>query len=85
VLPLTLVVIMLVWVNLPPSVTGLRPGETERTWAFLYPMLAAAAAAVVTRWLDRASPARRGTAIATLVVIGVAQTVLIQSLWDTLF
>lgn len=59
-LPLLLVLIMVFWATLPSYVTKLRPGEVERTWAFLYPLLAAAAGLVVDRW-TRPRPARADT------------------------
>ncbi len=83
VLPLALVIVMFVYCALPADVNGLRPGEVERTWAFLYPMLAAAAGPVVDRW-TRGAGRWSGAIVAALVVISVAQTALIQALWDNL-
>ncbi len=82
-LPLVLVVVMLVWGTLPAAVTGLRYGEVERTWAFLYPVLAAAAGPVVDRWSRRAGR-WSGAVVAGLVVLSVAQTAVLQALWDNL-
>jgi hypothetical protein len=73
--------IMVVWAALPASITDLRPGEVERTWAFLYPMLAASAGVVVDRW-TRDAGRWRGAIVAALVVLSVAQMVLLRSLWD---
>jgi 4-amino-4-deoxy-L-arabinose transferase-like glycosyltransferase len=84
VLPLVLVVIMVVWASLPPEITKLRPGEVERSWAFLYPVVAAGAALVVDRW-SRAFGRWSGAIVAGLVIISVAQAVLVQSLWENLF
>lgn len=83
VLPLVLVLLMVGWATLPPDLQKLRPGEVERTWAFLYPMLAAAAGPVVDRWTRDAGRAR-GAVVAGLVLLSVAQTVLLQALWDNL-
>jgi hypothetical protein len=83
VLPLVLVIVMFVYCALPPEINGLRPGEVERTWAFLYPVLAAAAGPVVDRW-TRGAGRWSGVIVAALVVISVAQTVLLQALWDNL-
>jgi hypothetical protein len=86
VLPLVLIVAMLVWGLLPPTVTSLRQGEVERTWAFLYPMLAASAGPVVARWTDstRLSRIWAGSVVFVLVMISVAQAGFLQALWDNL-
>ncbi|MFE9201835.1 glycosyltransferase family 39 protein [Micromonospora sp. NPDC007230] len=84
VLPLVLVLIMLVWAALPGSITKLRPGEVERTWAFLYPLVAATAGIVVDRWSSRAGR-WSGAVVAALVLLSVGQAVLIEGLWDNLF
>jgi hypothetical protein len=83
VLPLVLVVTMLVWGALPAIVTGLRYGEVERTWAFLYPVLAAVAGPVVDRWTSTAGR-WSGAIVAALVTLSVAQTALLQALWNNL-
>lgn len=83
VLPLVLVLIMVGWAALPTVITKLRPGEVERTWAFLYPLVAAAAGVVVDRWSRRAGR-WSGAVVAGLVLLSVAQAVLIQALWDNL-
>jgi hypothetical protein len=83
VLPLALVAIMLIWFALPSDITHLRPGEVERTWAFVYPVLAACAGPVVDRWTRRKGK-WSGAVVAALVVVSVAQAVVIQALWDTL-
>jgi hypothetical protein len=86
VLPLILTAGMVVWGLLPPVVTDLRQGEVERTWAFLYPMLAAAAGPVVARWTDstRLGRAWAGSIVFALVVLSVAQAGVLQALWDNL-
>jgi hypothetical protein len=83
VLPIVLITVMVVWAALPPSLTHLRPGEVERTWAFLYPIVAACAAPVVDHWT--ASRRWRGAIVAALVLVSIAQTVLLQALWDNRF
>jgi hypothetical protein len=84
VLPLLLIAGMFVWGLLPPVTTGLRQGEVERTWAFLYPMLAVSAGPVVARWTDstRLSRIWAGSVVFALVVLSVAQAGLLQALWD---
>jgi Dolichyl-phosphate-mannose-protein mannosyltransferase len=86
ILPLVLIVTMLVWGALPAHITGLRQGEVERTWAFLYPMLAASAGPVVDRWTHgrRISRAWAGPIVAGLLLISIVQTGVIQALWDNL-
>ncbi|HEY7175847.1 MAG TPA: glycosyltransferase family 39 protein [Micromonosporaceae bacterium] len=85
-LPMILVAIMFVWGLLPPHITTLRQGEVERTWSFLYPMLAVAAGLVVDRWTrsKRVSHAWSLAIIPLLVLISIAQTGVIQALWDNL-
>jgi hypothetical protein len=82
VLPLVLVLVMVLWAALPSEITKLRPGEVERTWAFLYPVLAGTAGPVVDRW-TRGAGRWSGAVVAALVVLSVAQAVLIQALWNT--
>lgn len=86
ILPLALVAIMFVWGVLPPTITALRQGEVERTWAFLYPLLAAAAAPVIDRWIGsaRMRAAWAGAIVGGLILITVAQAGVIQSLWDNI-
>ena len=87
VLPAVLIVMMIIWGALPPSVTALRQGEVERTWAFLYPMLAASAGPVVDFWTRGYRPVARvwaGGVVALLVALSVAQAGVVQSLWDNL-
>ncbi|MCW3817549.1 glycosyltransferase family 39 protein [Micromonospora sp. DR5-3] len=86
VLVLVLVLFLVVWAGLPAQVTKLRPGEVERTWMFLYPMVAAAAGVVVDRWT--AGFGRRwlrGGVIAGLVLVSVGQAVLIQGLYENFY
>ncbi|WP_212833552.1 glycosyltransferase family 39 protein [Catellatospora sp. TT07R-123] len=82
VLPAAVVLIMVVWAALPSSVTRLRPGEVERTWAFLYPMLAATAGVVVAHWTRAASRRTAALVVAGLVALSLLQTTAIQALWD---
>jgi Dolichyl-phosphate-mannose-protein mannosyltransferase len=86
ILPLILIAGMLVWGALPPVVTSLRQGEVNRTWAFLYPMLAAAAGPVVDRWTQSTRVTRlwSGSIVAGLVVLSIVQTGVLQALWDNL-
>jgi hypothetical protein len=86
-LPAVLIVAMLIWGTLPPSVTALRQGEVERTWAFLYPMLAVSAGLVVDWWTHAGTRRGRigaGAVVALLVALSVAQAGVVQSLWDNL-
>ncbi len=83
ILPIALVLIMVVWVGLPTEITKLRPGEVERTWAFVYPVMAAVVGVVVDRW-KRGKGRWSGAIVAGLVLLSVAQTVVLQSLWDNL-
>ncbi|GIG02171.1 hypothetical protein [Catellatospora citrea] len=84
-LPLVIVLLMVVWAALPAEWTKLRPGEVERTWAFLYPMLAATAGLVVDRWTRHTGRLVAGLVVVTLVVISLVQTTVIQALWDNVF
>ncbi|RZU74548.1 dolichyl-phosphate-mannose-protein mannosyltransferase [Micromonospora kangleipakensis] len=87
--PLLLVVLvlfMVLWAALPSELTKLRPGEVERTWTFLYPLVAATAGLVVDRWT--AGFGRRwlrGAVVAGLVLLSVGQAVLIQGLYNNFF
>lgn len=81
---IALVVIMLIWAVLPTEITKLRAGELERTMAFLYPVLAAVAAPVVDIWV-RQSGRLRHAIVPSLMALSIAQAVVIQILWDTLF
>ena len=86
VLPLVLAATMLVWGMLPPVVNDLRQGEVERTWAFLYPMFAAAAGPVIAYWTESTRLTRlwAGSLVFALVAVSVAQAGLLQALWDNL-
>lgn len=81
---IVLVMLMVIWAALPPEATKLRPGEMERTWAFLYPVLAAVAALSVDRWMED-SGSRRSAVLAGLLTISIVQAFIIQISWDTLF
>ena len=59
ILPAVLIIIMIIWGTLPSSITALRQGEVERTWAFLYPMLAASAGPVIAWWTQTRDRPRR--------------------------
>ena len=86
VLVLVLVLVMVVWAGLPAQLTKLRPGEVERTWMFLYPMVAATAGVVVDRWT--AGFGRRwlrGAVVAGLVLLSVGQAVFIQGLYENFY
>ena len=78
ILPIALVLIMVVWVGLPTEITKLRPGEVERTWAFVYPVMAAVVGVVVDRW-KRGKGRWSGAIVAGLVLLSVV----LQSLWTT--
>lgn len=86
VLAATLIAVMIIWGTLPRNITGLRQGEVERTWAFVYPLLAASAAPVIDRWTrsTRMRAAWAGAIVGGLVLISVAQAGVIQSFWDNL-
>lgn len=77
VLPLVLVLMMFVWAALPTNITHLRPGEVERTWAFLFPLLAAAAGAVVANW-TRDSGRRGNLILGGLIAVSLAQATALQ-------
>ena len=81
ILPLALVLIMVAWGCVPSEFTNLRPGEVERTWSFLYPLVAGTAGPVVEKW-TRPAGRWRGALVAALVIVSVAQAILLQSLWD---
>jgi hypothetical protein len=83
ILPIALVLIMVIWVGLPTEITKLRPGEIERTWAFVYPVMAAVAGVVVDRW-TKGKGRWSGAIVAGLVLLSVAQTFVLQSFWDNL-
>jgi hypothetical protein len=81
-LPVTLVALMVIWGALPSTITHLRPGEVERTWAFLYPMLAACAGPLVDRWTR--GRRRPWLWLVLLVIISVVQATVVKLLWVTM-
>ncbi|MEV1143977.1 glycosyltransferase family 39 protein [Micromonospora sp. NPDC049799] len=86
VLVTVLVLFMVLWAALPSELTKLRPGEVERTWAFLYPLVAATAGLVVDRWTAGfRRPWVRGAVVAVLVLLSVGQAVLIQGFYHNFF
>ncbi|MCW3820437.1 glycosyltransferase family 39 protein [Micromonospora sp. DR5-3] len=86
VLVIVLVLFLVVWAGLPSELTKLRPGEVERTWMFLYPMVAGAAGVVVDRWTAGFVPRwRRGGIVAGLVLLSVGQAVFLQALYNNYF
>ncbi|WP_196255702.1 glycosyltransferase family 39 protein [Micromonospora sp. WMMD558] len=85
VLVLVLVVVMLVWASLPSELTKLRPGEVERTWAFLYPLVAASAGLVVDAWTRNLPRRWAGGVVAGLVALSVGQAVFLQGLYENFY
>lgn len=63
---------------LPTHVTKLIPGETERTWLFLLPFAAAAAAA---SFKSLVPPSKRAWIMGALVLFAALQAVLLNALW----
>jgi hypothetical protein len=65
---------------LPPTVSHVIPGETERVWQFAYPVAAVAAAMWLNRWEEKT-----GTHIIVPLMIGlsVLQTVFLQAMIKT--
>ncbi|MCU1426915.1 MAG: hypothetical protein JWL83_915 [Actinomycetia bacterium] len=82
--PMTIVVLvgMLIFADLPRTITGLQPGEIERTWLFVQPFFAAAAALAFVDW-ERVSRLVRQYGIAAIVALGGLSAVLIQAFYDT--
>jgi hypothetical protein len=83
VLPAVLLAGMVFWAALPAVVTTLRPGEVERTWAFLYPVLAGLAGPAVDRWVRRTAGRWAPALVVGLMLLSIAQAVLLQALWRT--
>lgn len=65
---------------LPAQVSLLIPGELERTLLFTYPVAACAAGAALSRW-ERGSGPSRSRALAALVGVAAAQTIVLESLY----
>jgi hypothetical protein len=86
ILPLALTAGMFVWGVLPPHITALRQGEVERTWSFLYPMVAVGAGLIIDRWTKstRVNLKWAATIIVGLVLLSVLETGVLQALWDNL-
>jgi hypothetical protein len=64
---------------LPAEVSGLLPGETERTWLFAMPVLATSAGATLARW--ERTYGQRAWIIAALVTTSAAQTIILRALY----
>jgi hypothetical protein len=79
-----LVVPLVIFSVLPASLTRLAPGETERTWLFTQPFLAAAAGAAFVAW-ERTKGARKPSAVLILLVLAAGQTIAMQMLFNTLW
>lgn len=81
-LPLALLAPMLVFALLPASITGLVPGEIERTWMFTMPVTAVLGADRLHSWEEGSGP-WRGRLLAALLLIAVTQAVLVNGQYDT--
>jgi hypothetical protein len=77
-----LLVGMLAFADLPKRITGLYPGEIERTWIFVQPFFAAAAGAALVEW-ERTSSLARRYALGILVALGGWSAIAIQAVYDT--
>jgi hypothetical protein len=82
--PMTIVLLlgMLVFADLPRRITGLYPGEIERTWLFVQPFIAVAAGAALADW-EAASRFARRVGAALVVASGGAIAVVVQLFYDT--
>jgi hypothetical protein len=76
--------VALLWFALPDSVTGIRRGEMERIWAYVYPLFAGVAGAEVGMWARKARVKPYMAALG-LCVLSIGQAVFIESRWDTIF
>jgi len=75
---LALFAILLVMAALPRTITGLYPGEIERTWLFTVPFFAAPAGAALGDW-ERATPAIARAVLPILLTLAVGSAILIQA------
>jgi hypothetical protein len=80
---LFLFVPMMVFWLIPSTITRILPGETERTWIFVYAFAAVAGGAMLTRWEDMKR--RRPAVVASLVLATALQAVLLEALFRTLW
>jgi hypothetical protein len=80
-LVIVLLFLALIWFALPTQITNLRPGEVERTWSFLYPLIAGIAGVEARRWAKTARVMPAVVAVG-LCVLSIAQAVWIESHWD---
>ena len=82
--PMTLALlgVLVAFALAPKTVTGLYPGEVERTWLFSLPFLAAAAGRAWADW-EQASQRVRRFGVPVVVGLGGAYAVLLQALYDT--
>jgi hypothetical protein len=69
---------------LPPAITHILPGENERTWQFLTPFVAIAAAALLVRARERVG-ARWPALVGTLAGLSALQAVAMEALIDNFF
>jgi hypothetical protein len=74
---------MLVFADLPKTMTGLYPGEIERTWVFVHPYFAVAAALALID-LERTSRWIRRFGVPVAVAIGGGFAVFLQAMYDTI-
>lgn len=82
--PMSVVLIlgMCVFAALPRTMTGLYPGEVERTWLFLVPFLATAGGLAWSDW-ERVSRLVRRAGVPVFIAFAGGNAVLIQALYDT--
>ena len=70
---------------LPVAISKIAPGETERTWLFTQPFLAAAAGLAFVRWERRTGARRPNAAFLLLLLLAIGQTIAMQTLFNTLW